>query len=98
MLPKDVCLLILQIWRCVTGHGAEDFAGVVRLRIWVWKIILGYPGGPSRVIRVIVRRRKMSEEEGKGSRTAESEGTEGDITMEAEFGRDSQVPRSLGSL
>lgn len=93
MLPKDVCLLILQIWRCVAGHGAKDFAGVVRLRIWVWKIILGYPGGPSRVIRVLVRGRKMSEEEGK-----ESEGTEGDITMEAEFGRDSQVPRSLGSL
>lgn len=36
MAPKDVCVLISRICKCVTLHGKRDLAEVISLRILRW--------------------------------------------------------------
>ena len=72
MPPEDVYVLIPHTCECVTLHGTRGFTDVITLRTGEWKIILDYQGGPSIVIRFLVRGRQKGWRERKGDMTAKS--------------------------
>lgn len=42
-------------------HGKRDFAEVIKLRLFRWKIILDYLVGPKAVTRVLINEREKQE-------------------------------------
>lgn len=54
MAPKAVHILLPGTCGYVTWQKGL-FAGVTKLRILRWEIILGYPGGPIVIARVLIR-------------------------------------------
>ena len=71
-----------QCPKSVSLHDKRDFADVIAWRIWVWKVILGYQGGPNIVMKIFIRGRHKGQRERKGTVTAQPE--EGEATMETE--------------
>lgn len=64
----------------MTLHDKRDFADVIALRIWVWKVILDFQGGPNIVLKIIIRGRHKDQREGKGNGIAQPE--EGEVAVE----------------
>lgn len=58
---KDVYTVIPGTFKYINLHGKREFAGVIKLRILGWGIILDYLGGPKVITRVLTRERGRRE-------------------------------------
>lgn len=48
-------LELVNIWYI---YGKRDFAGVAKLRIWGWRLVLDCLDGPNGIIHMLTRRRQ----------------------------------------
>lgn len=71
----------------VAQHGKRDFADVIRLRIFRWRVLLDYPCRPNAVIRVFVN--ENGSQENRSQRRRRENGSRGwdDVSTGIEDGR-----------
>lgn len=80
-IPKDIRIVIPQIYKCIILHSKKGFVDAIKLRILWWReITLDYPSGSNAIPGILMWEREedevQSQNEIGGCYTAGSEGEE----------------------
>lgn len=61
--PRDVHILIQGNCVYLTLHAKRDFKDVIKLRIFIWEVILDYPAGTCVTRSILIRRKQKGQTE-----------------------------------